>query len=122
VFENRVLRRILSPRKVRELRKLHNEELNNLNSSPTNARMTKLSRMRWSRHVASRGERRGVYRVLVRIHEGKRPTGRSRCRLEDNIKMDLEEVRCGGMEWTRLAEYRDRWRALVNTVMKFRVA
>jgi hypothetical protein len=74
--------------------------------------------MRWARHVASRGKRRGVYRVLVRKHEKKRPTGRSRCRLEDNI----EEVRCGGMEWTQLAEYRDRWRELVNTVMKFRVA
>jgi len=77
--------------------------------------------MRWARHVARMGERRGVYRVLVGKPEGKRPLGRPRCRWEDNFKIDLQEVRCGGMNWIELAQDRDRWRALVNTVMNLRV-
>jgi len=64
------------------------------------------------------GERLGVYRVLVGKTEGKRPLGRARRRWEDNIKMDLEEVGCGGMDWIDLAQDRDSWRALVNVVMK----
>ena len=68
-------------------------------------------------HVARMGERRGVYRVLAVKPEGKRPLGRSRLRWEDNIKMDLQEVGCGGMDWIELAQDRDRWRALVNEVM-----
>jgi len=67
------------------------------------------------------GERRGVYRVLVGKPEGKRPLGRSTCRWEDNIKMDLQEVGCGGMDWIELAQGRERWRALVNAVMNIRV-
>ena len=67
------------------------------------------------------GERRGVYRVLVGKPEGKRPLGSPRRRWEDNIKMDLQEVGCGGMEWIELALDRDRWRALVNAVMNLRV-
>ena len=67
------------------------------------------------------GERGGVYRVLVGKPEGKRPLGRLRRRWEDNIKMDLQEVGCGGMDWIDIAQDRDRWRALVNTVMKLRV-
>jgi len=67
------------------------------------------------------GERRSVYRVLVGKPEGKRPLGRPRIRWEDNIKMDLQEVGCGGMDWTELAQDRDRWRALVTTVMNLRV-
>ena len=63
------------------------------------------------------GERRGVYGVLVGKLEGKRPLGRPRRRWEDNIKMDLQEVGCGGMDWTKLAQDRYRWRALVNAVM-----
>jgi len=78
-------------------------------------------RMRWARHVARVGERRGVYRVLVGKLEGKRPLGRPRRRWEDNIKMDLQEVGCGGMDWIELAENRDRWRAIVNAVMNLRV-
>jgi len=67
------------------------------------------------------GEGRGVYRVLVGKPEGKRPLGRPRRRWEDNIKMDLQEVGCGGVDWIELAQNRDRWRALVNAVMNLRV-
>ena len=67
------------------------------------------------------GERRGVYRVLVEKHEGKRPFGRPGRRWEDNIKMDLQEVGCGGMDWIQLSQDRDRWRALVNPLMNLRV-
>jgi len=72
-------------------------------------------------HVACLGERRGVHRALVVKPEGKRPLGRPRRRWEDNIKMDLEEVGCGGMDWIDLAQGRDRWRGLVNEVMNLRV-
>jgi hypothetical protein len=65
------------------------------------------------------GEGRGVYRILVGKPEGKRPLGRPRFRWEDNIKMDLQEVGCGGMDWIELAQDRDRWRVLVNAVMNF---
>jgi len=67
------------------------------------------------------GEKRGVYRVLVGKPEGKRPLGRPRHRWEDNIKMDLQEVGCGGMDWIELAHNRDMWRALANAVMNLRV-
>jgi len=67
------------------------------------------------------GEMRGVFKVLVGKPEGKGPLGRPRRRWEDNIKMDCQEVGCGGMDWIELAEDRDRWRALVNAVMKLRV-
>jgi len=63
------------------------------------------------------GERRGVYRVLVGKPEGKRPLVRSRHRWQDNIKIDLQEVGCRGMDWIELAQDRDRWRALVNAVI-----
>jgi hypothetical protein len=67
------------------------------------------------------GERRGAYRALVGKPEGRRPPGRPRRRWEDNIKMDLPEVGCGGADWIYLAQDRDRWRALVYTVMNLRV-
>jgi len=77
--------------------------------------------MKWAGHVARMWEKRGIYRVLVGKPEGKRPLGRPRHKWEDNIKMDLHEVGCGGMDWIELAQDRDRWRALVNTVINFRV-
>ena len=77
--------------------------------------------MRWTGHVASMGENRCVYRVLVGKPEGKRPSGRPRHRWEDNIKMDLQEVGFEGMDWIELSQDRDSWLALVNAVMNFRV-
>jgi len=124
VFENRVLRRIFGPKRdevTREWRKLHNEELNDLYCLPNIVRVITSRRMRWEGHVARMGEGRGVYRVLVRKPEGNRSLRRPRCRWEDNIKMDLHEVGCGGMDWIELAQDRGRWRALVNAVMNFRV-
>jgi hypothetical protein len=78
--------------------------------------------MRWAGHVARIVAGRGVYRVLVGKPEGKRPLGRPRRRCEGNIKMDLQEVECGVMDWIGLAQDRDRWRELVNTVMNLRVS
>ena len=77
--------------------------------------------MRWAGHVARLGARSGLYRVLVGKPEGKRPLGRPRRRWEDNTKMDLQEVGCGGVVWIELAQDRDRWRALVNAVKNIRV-
>jgi len=103
-----------------EWRKLHKEKLNDLYSSPIIVRVIKL-RMRWARHVARMGERRGVYRGLVGKPEGKRPLGKPRRRCEDDIKMDIQEMGYGGMDWIALAQDKDSWRALVNAVMKLRV-
>ena len=122
VFENRVLRGIFGAKRdevTGEWRKLHNEQLNDLYCSPNIVRVIKLSRMRWVGHVACMGERRGVYRVLVGKHEGKRSLGRLRPRWKNNIKMDLQELECGDVGWIDLAQDRDSWRALVNGVMNF---
>jgi len=102
-----------------EWRKLHKEELRDVYSLPNIVRMVKSRRMRWAGHVARMGEGRGVYRFLVGKPEGKRPMGRPRRRWEDNIKMDLQEVGRGA-DWMELTQDRDRWRALVNTVMNLR--
>ena len=123
VFENRVLR-IFQPRRdeiTGEWRNLYNEELNGLYSSHNIVRVIKLRRMRWTWHVARIGENRGVFRVLVGKPEGNRPLGRPRRRWEDDIKMNLQEVGCEGIEWNELAQDRDRWRAFVNAVMNLRV-
>jgi hypothetical protein len=95
VFENRVLRRVFGTKRdeiTGEWRKLHKEELRDLYSLPNIVRVVKPRRMRWEGHVARMGEGRGVHWVLVGKPEGKRLLGRPRCRWEDNIKMDLQEV------------------------------
>jgi len=86
--------------------RLHNEELNDLYFLPNIVRVIKSRRIRWAGHVARMGEERGVYRVLVGKPEGKRPLGRPRHRWVDNIKMDLQEVGCGYMDWIGLAQDR----------------
>ena len=124
VFENMVLRRIIGPRRdevTEEWRRLRNEELNDLYCSPNIVRVIKWRRMRWAGHVASMGEEREVYRVLVGKPEGKRPLGRPRHRWADNIKMDLQEVGCGYVDWIGLTQDRDRWRTVVSAVMNLRV-
>jgi hypothetical protein len=98
-----------------------NRELHNLYSSPDIIRQIKSRRMRWAGHVVRMGEGRNVYRVLVGKPERKRPLGRPRRRWEDGIKLDLEEIGWGGVEWIHPAQDRDRWRALVNAVMNLRV-
>ena len=124
VFENRVLRRVFGPKRdevAGEWRKLHNEELIDLYSLPNIVRVIKSRRMKWVGHVALMGQGRGMHRVLVGKPETKRPLGRPRHRWEDNIKMDLKEVGRGCGDWMELAQDRDRWRALVSTVMNLRV-
>jgi hypothetical protein len=98
VFENKVLRRIFGPKRdegTREWRRIHNEELNDMYSSPIIIRVIKSRRMSWVGNVARMGEKRGAYRNLVGRPEGRRPLGRARCRWEDNIKMDLHEMGWG---------------------------
>jgi hypothetical protein len=124
VVENRVLRRIFGPKRdevTGEWRKLHNKELHDLYSSPSIIRIIKSRRMRWTGHVARMGEKRNAYRLLVGKPEGKRPLGRPRRRWVDNIRMDLLEVGWGDVDWIGLAQDRNRWRALVNSVLNLRV-
>jgi hypothetical protein len=124
VFENRVLRRIFGPKRdevTGEWRKSHNDELNNLHSSPKIVRVIKSRIMRWVGHVARMGEGRGVYRVLVGKPEGRKPLERTRRRWGHNIRMDVREVGCGCADWMELAQDRDRWRALVSAVTNLRV-
>jgi hypothetical protein len=119
-----VLRRIFGPTRdevTGEWRKLHSRELHNLYSSPDIIRQTKSRRMRLAGYVARMGEGRNLYRVLVGKPERRRPLGRPRRRWEDGIRIDLEEIGWGGVEWIHLAQDRDRWRALVNAVMNIRV-
>jgi hypothetical protein len=124
VFENRVLWRIFGPKRdgvTGRWRKLHNEELHNLYSSPGIIRIIKSRRMRWAGHVARMGEKRNVYRLLVGTPEGNRPLGRPRRRWIDNIKVDLLEIEVNVVYWIGLPQDRHRWRALVNSVMNLRV-
>ena len=100
-----VLRRIFGPKRdevTGEWRRLHNEELNDLYCSPNIVRVIKSRRMGWAGHVARMDEERGAYRVLVWKPEGKRPLGRPRRRWVDNIRMDLQEVGCGYVDWIGL--------------------
>jgi hypothetical protein len=124
VFENRVLRRISGPKRdevTGEWRKFHNEELRDLYSSPSIIRVIKSRRMRWAGNVARVGEKRNAYRLLVGKPEGKRPLGRPRRRWVDIFRMDLGEVGWGDVDWIGLAQDRNRWRALVNSVLNLRV-
>ena len=124
MFENMVLRRIFGPRKdevTGKWRRLQNEELNDLYSSPNIVRVIKSRRMRWAGHVACMCEEGEVYRVLVGKPEGRSPLGKPRRRWVDNIKMYLQEVGCGYVDWIGLAQDRDRWRTLVSAVMNLRV-
>jgi hypothetical protein len=127
VFENRVLRKIFGLKRdevTGEWRKLHNKELHYLYSSPSIIRIIKLRRMRWMGHVARMGEKKNVYRLLMGKPERKRPLGRPRHRWVkwvNNIRMDLEEVGWGDVDWIGLAQERNRWRTLVNLVLNLRV-
>jgi hypothetical protein len=123
VFENRVLR-TFGPKRdevTGEWRKLHNEELRDLYCSPSIIRIIKSWRMRWTGHVAQMGEKRNVYRLLVGKPEGKRPLGRPRRRWVDNIRMDPGEVGWCDVDWIGLAQDRNRWRALVNSLLNLLV-
>jgi hypothetical protein len=123
MFENRVLRRMFGPKEVKVIggwRNLHDEH-HNLYCSPSIIRIIKSRRMRWAGHVAPMGEKRSAHRICVGKPEGTRPLGRPRRRWEDNIKMDLRAIGWRGMDWIDLSQDRDRWRALVNTVMSLRV-
>jgi hypothetical protein len=104
-----------------EWRKLHNEELHDLYSSPSIIRIIKSRRMKWAGHEARMGEKRNAYRLLVGKPEEKRPLGRPRRRWVDNIRMELGEVGWGNVDWIGLAKDRDRRRALVNLVLNLRV-
>jgi hypothetical protein len=105
VFENRVLRRIFGPEREEDgsWKKLRNDELHSLYSSPNIVRVIKSS---WAGQVARMEEGRSVYRVLVGRPEGKRPLGKPRRRWEDNIKVDLKEIGIDGVNWIRLAQDR----------------
>jgi hypothetical protein len=100
---------------------LHNKELHNLYSSPSIIRTIKSRRMRWTGHVTRIADKRNAYRLFVGKAEGMRPLGRPRRRWVDNIKIDLREIGWAGVDWIDMAQDRDQWRALVNTVLNFRV-
>ena len=121
---NRVLRILFGPNRdeiTGALRKLHNEELNDLYCSPNIFRVIKSMRMRWAGQVARMSQRKGAQRVIAGQPAGKRLFGRPRYRWADNIKMNIQEVGCGCMDWIELAQDRDRWRAPMNAVMNRRV-
>jgi hypothetical protein len=102
VFENMVLRKIFRPKRDEATggwRKLHDEELHGLYTSPSTVGVIKARRMRWARHVARIWEVRGAYNILVGSPEGRRPLGRPRRRWEDNIKMDIREIGFGDVDW-----------------------
>jgi hypothetical protein len=120
-----VVRRIVGPKRdetVEASRKLHNEVLHNLYSSPSTIRMTKSRRIRWVGNVArTREEKKNAHRILVGKPEGKRPLGRSKRRWEDIIEIDLREIEWCGMYLIHLFKDRDQWGALVDAVMNIHV-
>jgi hypothetical protein len=123
VFENMALRWLFGPKRdevTGEWRKLHNEELHDLYSSPSIIRIMKTRRKRWAGHVAEMVEKRNAYR-LVGKPEGKIGLGRLRRKWVDNIRMDLVGVGCSDMDWISLAQGKDRWRALANSVLNLQV-
>jgi hypothetical protein len=125
VFENRVLRKIFGPKRdevTLEWRKLLNEELHHSYSSPRIIRIIKSRTMRWAGHVARLGEKRNAYRLLEGNTEGRRPLGRPRRRWVDNIRMERREVGLGDVDWIGLAQDRNRWRALANSVLNLLVS
>jgi hypothetical protein len=113
VFENKVLRRIFGPKR--------DEVTGEWRELPSIIRTIKSRRMRWAGHVARMGAKRKAYRLLVGKSEGKRPLGRPRRRWVDNIRTDLGEVGWGNVDWIGLAKDRNRWRAVVNSVLNLRV-
>jgi hypothetical protein len=120
VFENSVQRRIYGPKRdgvTGGWRKLHNEELHNLYSSPSLIRIIESRGIRWAGHVARMEEKRNVCRLLLGKPEGKRPLGRPRRRWIDNIKIDLLEIGLNVVDWIGLAQDSYRCGALVNSVM-----
>jgi hypothetical protein len=123
VFENEVLGRIFGPKREEDgsWRKLHNDEIHSLYSSPNFVRVIESKRMRWARHVARIREGEVYYIILIRSPESKRPLGRPRRRWEDKIKMDLREIDIDGTNWIWLTQDREQLRAFVGTVMDLRV-
>jgi len=122
VFENMMVRRMVGPKRnniTGEKRRLHNEELNDLYSSPNTIRVIKKNEMGGTR--STYGEKRGVYRILMGRPEVKRAIGRAWPVRADNCKMGLQGVGWGDMDWIDLAQGRDRWRVLVNVSINLRV-
>jgi hypothetical protein len=116
----RVLRRIFGLKRNEVIggwRKLHNEELHNLDIPPSIIRMIKSRRMKWTGHIARMGAKRNAYRILVGKPDGKRSLKRPRHRWVDNIKIDFREIEWDGMDWIELAQDRDQWRSFVNAVI-----
>jgi hypothetical protein len=118
-----MLRRVFGPKweEAVSWRKLYNDKLHSLYSSPNTVRVIKTRRMRWAGHVARMEEGRGIYTVFVGRRKGKRPLERPRRRWEGNIKVDLRETGIDEAKWIRLAQGRVQWRAFVSMVMNLRV-
>ena len=103
------------------MKRLHNEELHSLYRSTNIVRVIKSRRLRWAGHVARMEEGRSAFKIVTGRPTGKRPLGRSRRKLEDNIRMDLEEIGINTNSWVDLAKGKDYWRALVDAAFNLRV-